>query len=229
MKVVERGNCKSSHHKEKTFSYFFHLVSLWDDGCLLQSVIISWCMQVKSLCCTPSTYSAGCRSISIKLEEKNYVLRPLYRKFYFSLWSLTKLWKKVMKIISILKVFSLSRKVTEYRRNVIDTNLQSFDLIKMPFFPSPGWFDLPVFRLARMTENASCPSGLLCFWGSHLDQHPSPLCRQVTALANGTWAERTQATSWSDPEKSFGKSCLCSLFPYPLGREDPRSWRKAWP
>ena len=42
MKVVKRVKPKSSHHKEKTFFYFFKFVSLWDDGCSLNVLLWSF-------------------------------------------------------------------------------------------------------------------------------------------------------------------------------------------
>ena len=38
-KFVKRVKPKSSHHKEKTFFYFFKFVSVWDDGCSLNLLL----------------------------------------------------------------------------------------------------------------------------------------------------------------------------------------------
>lgn len=73
--------------KNGVFIYFFHFVSIWDDGCSLKvtAVIISWYMYVKSLCRTPETYTVlYANYISIKLEEKEYI-HHMYM-YFFSLW-----------------------------------------------------------------------------------------------------------------------------------------------
>ena len=38
MKVVKRGNPKSSHLKENSFFYFFNFVSIRDNGCSLNKL-----------------------------------------------------------------------------------------------------------------------------------------------------------------------------------------------
>ena len=54
-KAVKRVNPQSSHHKEKIFLYFlnFCIYTRWWMLTKLIIGIISWCMKVKLLCCTP--------------------------------------------------------------------------------------------------------------------------------------------------------------------------------
>ena len=48
---VLRVNPKNSHHKENIFSYFFNSVSIFDDGCLTELIVIITSLCIKSNLC----------------------------------------------------------------------------------------------------------------------------------------------------------------------------------